>query len=124
MVLPDLRSAASTRFAYRALDPLIALCLLQIALGANAMLFSHLAYLSVAVGAWLRRSGRAAMVRAVLVTAGIGAAALLGHRVGADELLELPLMLAIALAAAVQARLREEDEQTLLAANVELQEAN
>jgi diguanylate cyclase (GGDEF)-like protein len=112
------------RLSYHALDVIVVLCLLQIALGGSEMAFGHLAYLGVVMGAWLRRSGRAAALRAVVTGAGILSGTLIAHGPVSQQLLELPLMLAIALAAAVQAHLRAEDERKLQGGNAELVEAN
>jgi diguanylate cyclase (GGDEF)-like protein len=124
MALSPDRLARLARTAHRCLDALIAISVAQIALGGSTMLFSHIALLGVAIGAWLRRSGHSAAVRAVLVTAGVLASLLIADAASRQELMELPLMLAIGLAASVQAYLREQDERELLGSNAELVEVN
>jgi PAS domain S-box-containing protein len=83
----------------------------------DVTLWLHLAYISVALGAFLRPQGRSTALRACVVSVVGGAQLLHLHAQGAvpgDDLLEIPLMTVLALLFAAFARQRARAEQEIV----------
>jgi PAS domain S-box-containing protein len=83
----------------------------------DVTLWLHLAYISVALGAFLRPQGRSTALRAGVVSVVGGAQLLHLHAQGAvpgDDLLEIPLMTVLALLFAAFARQRARAEQEIV----------
>jgi PAS domain S-box-containing protein len=89
----------------------------------DVALWLHLAYISIALGAFLRPRASSTAIRAVIVTLVGGAALLRLHSSGAvprDDLLELPLMFVLALLFAAFAHQRARAEQDIMRDNRQL----
>jgi two-component system cell cycle sensor histidine kinase/response regulator CckA len=79
----------------------------------DVSLWLHLAYISIALGAFLRPRARSTALRTAVITV-IGGAALLRLHAPANDLIEIPLMSALALLFAAFARQRSRTEQELV----------
>src|SRR6476661_2583502 len=87
---------------------------------ANVTLWLHLAYISIALGAFVRPRARSTVIRAVIVSLVGGAALLRLHASGVvprDDLFELPLMLVLALLFAAFAHQRSRAEENVIRDN-------
>jgi PAS domain S-box-containing protein len=86
----------------------------------NVTLWLHLAYISIALGAFVRPRARSTVIRSIVVTLVGGAALLRLHTSGAlprDDLFELPLMFVLALLFAAFADRRTRAEEEVMRAN-------